>query len=403
MNILLHAQCLRHVSLLGLGLLIAGCQVAPENYQAAYIEQLDDKQMQEVAGVIQQDLGLSSAPLLSNDAFQDSPILVLAPALANTPQGKLASGRSIEPPPRFQLITNQEVCLLENVATGVKHPLSFDCFTAKPTTLSREVWIDSRQTSIPITLVQPAESKQPLPLVILIHGHGGTRHEAGGFTQVAEVLAEQGIASVRMDFPGCGDSRESFSQNNLTNMLEDIEAAHRYAQSELDIDPTRIGLLGFSMGGRLALLYSQTTPVKTMALWAPAATDGASSMITALGGQSSYAQMKARAAKDGAVPFTTAWGQQQLLGRQFFTDIENSRPSSAINEFEGDLFVLYGSLDQVVKPAVPQAVYNQAARASSRQIYVVKGADHGLGLFSSEPELTAQAVNETTSFFTQHL
>lgn len=403
MNALRCVACLRCVSLLCLGLLVSACQVAPEDYQAAYIEELNDNQIQEVAGVIQQDLGLNAAPLLSASAFQESPILILAPALANTPQGKIASGRSIEPPPRFQLITNQEVCLLQNVATRVRHLLSFECFTTKQAERSRDLWIESRNTSIPITLVQPAARKKPLPLVILIHGHGGTRHEAGGFTQVAKVLAEQGIASVRMDFPGCGDSRESFSQNNLTNMLADIESAHQYAQSELDIDPTRIGLLGFSMGGRLALLYSQTTPIKTLALWAPAATDGASSMINALGGQSSYAQMKMHAEQKGAVPFTTAWGQQQLLGRQFFTDIENSRPSSAINAFGGDLFVLYGSLDQVVKPPVPQAVYKQAARASSRQIYVVEGADHGLGLFSNETELTAQAVNETTSFFSQHL
>ncbi len=403
MNSLLRADVLGYVSLLCLGLLIAGCQVAPEDYQAAYIEHLDDNQLQEVAAVIQQDLGLSSAPLLSADAFQDSPILVLAPALANTPQGRVASGRSIEPPPRFQLITNRKECLLENVTTGSRHPLNFDCVTTKPTPQSRDLRIDSRQTSIPITLVRPANGSQPSPLVILIHGHGGTRHEAGGFTQVAQALAEQGIASVRMDFPGCGDSDESFSENNLTNMLADIKSAHRYAQSELDIDPTRIGLLGFSMGGRLALLYSRTSPIKTMALWAPAATDGASSMITALGGPSSYARMKARAEQDGAVPFTTAWGQQQLLGRQFFTDIENSRPSSAIKAFRGDLFVLYGSLDQVVKPSVPQAVYKQAGQAASRQIYVVEGADHGLGLFSDEPELTAQAVNETASFFTQRL
>lgn len=247
MNIISGTPLLRCLSFVCLALLLSGCQAKSEPYQAAYIAQLSDQQIQEVGGVIQQDLALSAAPRLSANAFQNSPFLVLAPALANTPQGKIATGRSTGTPPRFQLISNSEDCQLENVTTGSRYALSFDCGTTKPTLLSRDLWIDSRQTSIPITLVRPLGGSQPLPLVILIHGHGGTRHEAGGFTQVAQMLAQQGIASVRMDFPGCGDSTESFAQNNLSNMLADITTTQRYAETQLDIDAMRIGVLGFSM------------------------------------------------------------------------------------------------------------------------------------------------------------
>jgi len=63
----------------------------------------------------------------------------------------------------------------------------------------------------------------------MAHGHGGNRDEAGGFTRMAEALAQRGIASVRMDFPGCGDSQEPFTQNNLGNMVKDLLAARDFA------------------------------------------------------------------------------------------------------------------------------------------------------------------------------
>ncbi|XOV82656.1 MAG: alpha/beta hydrolase family protein [bacterium] len=391
------------VCLSALLLTMAGCQANSENSQAAYVAVLTEAQIQEVARIIQRDLVLTTPPLLAAEAFQHSSVLVLTPALANTPQGKLASGRSMAPPHRFALLSDGKDCLLQNIATGRKHVLSFGCLSAKPAASSRDVWISSRQTRIPVTLVAPAIHSQPVPLVLLIHGHGGTRHEAGGFTRVADLLAGRGMASVRMDFPGSGDSREPFSANNLSNMLADIASAQRFAETQLTIDPTRIGLLGFSMGGRLALLYSQTLNIKSMALWAPAATDGASSMVAALGGQARYENMKKQAHTAGAVPFTTSWGQQQLLGYQWFTDLENSKPGVAIRQFRGDLLVLYGNLDQVVKPAVAAAVYDQATRSASRRIHVVEGADHGLGLFSNQPELTAQAITQTADFFAEHL
>ena len=52
---------------------------------------------------------------------------------------------------------------------------------------SADVWLTSRGQRVPATWVKP-KTNQAVPLVLLIHGHGGTRHEAGGFTRVAEGL-----------------------------------------------------------------------------------------------------------------------------------------------------------------------------------------------------------------------
>ena len=87
----------------------------------------------------------------------------------------------------------------------------------------------SRDVQIPVTLTSPARVSKAIPLVVMLHGHGGDKDEAGGFSQVAERLAEAGVASVRMDFAGCGDSTESFRNNRLSTMLADARAARDYA------------------------------------------------------------------------------------------------------------------------------------------------------------------------------
>ncbi len=266
---------------------------------------------------------------------------------------------------------------------------------------STETTVTSRDVAVPVTYVHPvATDGEKFPLVVLVHGHGGTRDEAGGFTRVAEGLAALGIASIRMDFPGCGDSVESFANNNLSNMRQDIEASRDYALSQASIDQERIGILGFSMGGRLAFMTAASDKsYKVMVTWAPGASNGAGSMVGFVGGSAAYDAMKAQAASEGFVPFTTSWGQDQKLGLQFFTDLEESRPLEAVSQFEGPLLVLYGDQDDVVLPSVSEAVI--AAATNSREVlrHVIEGADHGLGLFTDEYAYSEEAVTTTVEFF----
>jgi len=258
---------------------------------------------------------------------------------------------------------------------------------------------------VPATFVRPVGADGgEVPLVVMAHGHGGSRNETGAFGRVAAALAEQGVASIRMDFPGCGDSSEPFTENNLTNMIADILASRDLAVAHPGIDPARVGLFGWSMGGRLVLMLAdRNDEFRAIATWAPAANPGAGSMIDFLGGPDAFAAAKATAARDGFFPFTTRWGQAQQLGERFFIDMEQSDPLSHVRQFRGSLHVLYGDRDDVVLPEVAELAVSNARNAVEVVRYVVRGADHGLGVFSNEPQFTDEAIRETVTFLSASL
>lgn len=262
--------------------------------------------------------------------------------------------------------------------------------------------ITSRGVQIPVTLTTPSNNPDgvgaDLPLVVMLHGHGGDRHEAGGFTQVAERLAGAGIASIRMDFPGCGDSTEPFRNNRISNMLADARAARDYALKTIVVDNTRMAVMGFSMGGRLAVTLANEDPrFQAMALWAPSVDAGTTGLVDFLGGADALAKARATATAEGFVPFTTSWGQKQELSAGWFDDMEASRPLTLIPSFTGAVFVLYGDQDTVVPPEEAERLISAATQSRHARSFSVAGADHGLGLFSDEPKLTEQAVGRTVA------
>ena len=258
----------------------------------------------------------------------------------------------------------------------------------------------SRGVEVPITFVTPAETgvTQALPLVVMIHGHGGTRNEAGAFERVAEQLADAGIASIRMDFPGCGDSTEPWANNNLTNMLADIAAAEAYAKDNASIDASRVALLGYSMGGRLAALHSKTGNYPTMVLWAPAVENGVGRITGMFGGEQQYRMARSIAVEQGSVPFTSSWGQRQQLGAQWFVDMEQSRPTDALARYRGNVLFIHGNKDDVVPLSTSMLARDAMTNAAGRRLHVVENADHGFGLFDGQQAFSDNLVATTIEF-----
>ena len=135
-----------------------------------------------------------------------------------------------------------------------------------------DVGIPSRGIEIPGTLTLPAgKESDRVPLVIFEHDLFGDRSTHGVFEEIALGLAEQGIASVSVDFSGCGDSTEDFSDNCPFFIDWDVIAVRDYVLANAPVDQQRLGLLGYGFGARMAMEAGalKDSPYTAMSLISP--------------------------------------------------------------------------------------------------------------------------------------
>ena len=93
---------------------------------------------------------------------------------------------------------------------------------------------------------------RPLGAVVYVHGGAWARSDRTGDAILCGALAASGLVVVALDFRQAPDHRFPIAS-------ADVAAGVRYARAHagrLHVDPARIGLLGSSSGGQLALLHA---------------------------------------------------------------------------------------------------------------------------------------------------
>ncbi|MEO8765268.1 MAG: alpha/beta fold hydrolase [Ginsengibacter sp.] len=102
----------------------------------------------------------------------------------------------------------------------------------------------------------PADSKK-YPAVVLITGSGKQDRDENifdhkPFAVIADDLTKRGIAVLRFDDRGMGQTTGDFDTSSTEDFAGDVEAAIKYLESRKDVDTHRIGLIGHSEGGIIA-------------------------------------------------------------------------------------------------------------------------------------------------------
>ena len=302
------------------------------------------------------------------------------------------------------LMTGDQNGNLNPTANAVRAELAtvlmkFDALT--PGYVEQTVTYQSGERTVPAVVTLPS-GEGPFPAVVMNHGHGGSKDENVGFVGVARALAQAGFATIRMDFPGCGDSEASFQDNTMTNMIADSNAGLAYLLDNYPIDADRLGILGYSMGGRIAseIVGAENNPYKAVVLLSAAAVDAETLAPSIFGDLETYNELKATAEKDGFATFTTIYGQTQELSKAWFADMEAGKPLESLTKFTGPVLVLHGDQDVVVTDEMNKAIVSAYPAA---QEIVVPDADHGYGFYSDQPEVTALVETSITDFFTLNL
>ena len=275
----------------------------------------------------------------------------------------------------------------------------------QPNTNPKNIEIPGTRGNIPATIQLPAKSArgEELPLVVLCHGFTGNRQGDGHFAPLAEDLAAHGIATVRREFAGCGDSTEPYANYTLANMAADVDSVIGYMQATYGTGKT--ALVGHSMGGRLASLYPQLGqyPVTALALWSPANGTGLQGLeFLSIDNFAAVEELAARADAEGSV---AAWGVE--LSAAYIDGMRDSDPNVTLQESGLPVLLTYSGNERILSDITQTETKAAVESLADGQVVLDPFVNGDHNYTSEDPttntQLDADLRQVTVDFLTSHL
>jgi len=194
--------------------------------------------------------------------------------------------------------------------------------------------------------------------IILTHGYGGSQDE---MLPVAETLVRAGFSVLTYN---SRSSRASGGKATLGKLeTDDLVSAVDYVLTRSDVDPERIGALGFSAGGAMTVMAAARDP-----------------RIRALVTDSGWSDVRhwlypgARRAFRGVWPVArlALWFLELRSGAR----LSDLRPVAVIGQISPrPVLIIHGQSDVVVPPG--DAMQDFAAAGLGRQLWLLPDAAHG--------------------------
>ncbi len=247
----------------------------------------------------------------------------------------------------------------------------------------------------------------PAPTVLLLHGFTGSRNELeiagtneGVLERTARLLAENGYASLRIDFRGSGDSDGEWADTTFSGQIEDAVAAIDWLRTQPSVDGQRLAVLGWSQGGLVASHAAKTRPdLNALILWAPVVHPMYS--YENLLGPELFASA-ITAAPDTLFTSTLSWGAETTLKAAFFQETPLYATTGAVAAYPGPLKVIVGIRDDAVypQPSSSEALLRYHEGEESLSVF---DTDHIWDAFTGPEVLDGQMLPATLEWLDAHL
>jgi uncharacterized protein len=232
-----------------------------------------------------------------------------------------------------------------------------------------------------------ARSRRGTPAVIFLHGFTGDRMESHWiFVKCARALAKAGIASLRFDFYGSGESEGEFREVTLQGEIADARAAIDFLRRYRGIDRNRLGLLGLSLGGAVAASVAPDSHISALVLWAAVARPAE---LRALTGQVS----RPISGSDGARDYSG-----HAVSARFIENVAKVDPLESLASFKNPILIIHPEKDELLSLAHAEGYYD-AVGATIKQKIIISDADHTFSSIAWEEEV----IRRSTDWFCIHL
>ncbi len=229
--------------------------------------------------------------------------------------------------------------------------------------------------------------------ILMLHGFTGHKIETHRlFVRAAREFAKNGFVVFRFDFRGSGDSEGKFEDMTISGELSDaLTALSLFRGMEL-VDPSRIGVVGFSLGGCVAAMLAGQVPdsIAALALWAAVSENPPDNFR--------YFKQLFENREGSSADWVEHSGY--LIGKRFFEELDEITPLEDIRRFKGPVLVAHGSEDQTVSPEHAK-LYFKTLQENGNEVYfhIIEGAGHTFIKRQHEIRL----IQLTVEFFKNHL
>jgi len=254
-------------------------------------------------------------------------------------------------------------------------------------------------------------STKDAPIIIICHGFKGFKNWAF-FPFIAESLAQSDYIALTFNFSrnGIGADLQNFTEldkfekNTYTHEINDLKCIiDAVASGEIGkglINPEKIGLIGHSRGGGIALLHAQNDArIKSLVTWsAMASVERYSAEQIKLWKSQKYLEFENKRT-----------GQIMRVGIDLLEDIQKNKNQlnipAAAEKIDTPTLVIHGQSDESVPVAESQIIFDHLA-SSSKELLLIEEGSHTFGArhpMESMPEELETVFELTESWFDRFL
>lgn len=208
------------------------------------------------------------------------------------------------------------------------------------------------------------------PIVIIMHGITSFK-ERPIFIMLADKLQSEGIASIRFDFNGHGESEGEFIDMTVPKEIGDARAVYEYAKSLNFVNG--ISLLGHSQGGVVASMFGGELKnnIQSIVLMAPAGIIEDASKGGVILGQTF---------NTNNIPEYIEFNNHKI-GSDYIKTAQTLNIYETAAQYEGPVCIIHGTMDELVP-------YNYGEKYrdiyKNGTLYPIEGENHS---FSKDMEL----------------
>lgn len=228
------------------------------------------------------------------------------------------------------------------------------------------------------------------PLVIVTHGLTGQRlGKSYHLVEFARRLNDRGIACLRFDQGGCGESTGRFVDLTIGSMAADLGAVRAWAEAQPWCDADRIGYVGLSLGALPVVANDARTSARGVALWAPVYD------MPRVFGMTARTGLRALVEHRGWVPYR---GLQ--IGADFVNNLDAVDTPAAVASGTGPMLLCHSRDDDVVPFSESEAYAARCAEVGRTCALIpFERADHDFGEYEPRQIL----LERTLRFFEAEL